>query len=266
MCFFVSLQCPGAEGTPALYASLCDWLCSIRLMYGRYGYDFHYSDERVNAAIVKNRGYYTYSRNIVGTDAVEKRILSDEGRIIINPIEPLNLPSEITNLLEIEFDSLVIEPFGRKEVYLTFPIEIGVFIAAKENIQVLDIFSLSPPKYSLYGPSNGGVITRWWNSDVYDSIPDVNRDIQGVMQLTIENTQREWIEVSRAVFEGYGMKIYFGDIVSMVTRLKIINQRLAETEFYDKPLTEGQNKALELYTARELHIVKRTYEMDWGVV
>ncbi|KQC04206.1 MAG: hypothetical protein APR53_03575 [Methanoculleus sp. SDB] len=235
-------------------------------MYGRYEYDYHYSDERIHAGIVRNRGYHTYTRKISGMDTVEKRILSDEGRIIVNPVEPLNLPSEITNLLEIEFDSLLIEPFGKKEIYLTFPIEIGVFIAAKKNIQVLDIFSFSPPKYSLYGPSNGGDITRWWHSDVFDSIPDVNRDLQGVMQLTIDNTHREWIEVSRAVFEGYGMKIYFGDIVSMVARLKIINRRLAETEFYDTPLTDVQSKALELYTARELHVVKRTYEMDWGVM
>ncbi|NYT05680.1 MAG: DUF432 domain-containing protein [Methanomicrobiales archaeon] len=235
-------------------------------MYGRFGYDYGYSDDSVTVGITPGKGFYCYSRTIAGGDSVQKRILSDAGRIIVNPVEPLNLPEEITNYLEIAFEPMIVEPFANKDVFLTFPVEIGIFVAAKKNIQVLDIFSLSPQKYSLYGPSSGGLITRWWHSEVFDAVPEVNHNILGIMQLTIENTTREWVELSRAVFEGYGMKIYYGGPVSMVARMKIMSPRLAETEFFDHSLVEGQKKALELYTARELHVVRRTCPMEWGMI
>ena len=42
--------------------------------------------------------------------------------------------------------------------------------------------------------------------------------------------------------------------------------KIAETDFSDSPLIPGQVKALELYTARELQIVKKSCTMEWGFV
>lgn len=235
-------------------------------MYGRYDYSYHYQNDEISLGIEKKGNFYRYFREIAGGDAVEKMLLSDSGRIIVNPVEPLNLPENITHFMEIEFPSVFIEPFSRQEIYLTFPIEIGVFVAAKKDIQVLDIFSFHPQKYSLYGTPSDGIVTRWHWSEVHEDLPELDHNKTGVLKLILVNNHREWVEVSRVVLDGNGMKIYHGDVVSMIARMKILTPKIAETDFTDTALLEGQMKSLELYMARELQIVKRSNTMEWGFV
>lgn len=234
-------------------------------MYGIYDYTFHYMSDTISIGIEKENNRYRYHREIPGERTVEKIIMSDSGNIIINPVEPLNLPHEITNFLEIQFDPIFIEPNSEKEIFLLFPLEIGVFINAKKDIEVLDIFSLVNQKYSLYGSPSEGIITRWAFSEIYPSIPEVDHNEQGILKLTITNSTKEWVEVSRAIFEGNGMKIYYGDLVSMIGRMKILSKKIAETEFYEQPLKSDQVKSFELFTARDIPVVKRSYTMEWGL-
>lgn len=240
-------------------------------MYGSFDYSFHYKNDVITVGIERNGEFYRYFRQFTGNKRIEKILLSNSGRIVVNPVEPLNLPQEVTKYLEISFDPIFIEPLGKKEFYLTFPIEIAVFVAAKNDIEVLDIFSLSTPKYSLYGPPNGGVITRWHHSRIFSSIPEIDHNREGILSFSIENGTKEWVQVSRAVFESYGMKIYYGTPeqgkpVSMMTRMRIATKMMADTEFFDKPLLEGMAKSVELHTARDIPTVKRFFTMEWGLV
>lgn len=233
-------------------------------MYGRYDYTFHYENDDISLGMEKIDGFNRYFRKIKDKSEHTKYLLSDAGRIIINPVEPLNLPDVITEYLEIEFDMVFLEPYGKKTIYLKFPIEIGVFAAAKKGIEVLDIFSFVKPKYSLYGTASEGLITRWTKSAIHTEIPVVDPSREGVVQLALDNNTKDWVDISRVVFEGVGMKIYYGDIVSMVARMHIFSGKNAETEFFDHPLANGMQKSIELYTARELNVVKRTMQMEWG--
>lgn len=235
-------------------------------MYGRYDYSYHFQNDEISFGIEKKGNFFRYFREIAGGEKVEKTLLSDFGRIIVNPVEPLNLPETITHFLEIEFPSVFIEPFSRKEIYLTFPIEIGVFVAAKKDIQVLDIFSFHPQKYSLYGTPSEGIVTRWHRSEVHENLPELDHHKTGVIKLILVNNHREWVEISRVVLDGNGMKLYYGEVVSMIARMKILTPKIAETDFTDTALLEGQMKSLELYVARELQIVKRSSTMEWGFV
>ena len=240
-------------------------------MFGSYGYSFEYSNHEISAGLVSEGPFFRYFREVSGSARVEKIISSDSGRIVINPVEPLNLPDEVTNFLEVEFEPIYLEPLGKKDIFLEFPVEIGVFIASKQDIEVLDIFSLESPKYSLYGPPNGGVITRWLWSPVYREIPELDHHRRGVLRLALENTCKEWQEISRVVLEGTLMKIYYGEVegkklVSMYGRVRILSKLVAETEFYDQPVAEGMNKSVEIYTAREIPGVRRSFPMEWGLV
>ncbi|RLI78597.1 hypothetical protein DRP05_06765 [Archaeoglobales archaeon] len=236
-------------------------------MYGVYDYDFKFENQEITVGVEKRGGFLRYFRSLKnGSDNVEKILASDTGKIIVNPVEPLNLPKEITNYLEIEFEPIVIEPNSYRKVYLKFPIEIGVFAATKKSIDILDIFSLNNQKYSLYGPPDSGVICRWYKSDVFAGIPKTEILKEGVIELNIQNTSHEWVEMRRIVFESYGMKIYYNDIVSMVAVVKIINRMVAETNFINKPIKDGMKKALELYTARRIPVVERKgFLMEWGL-
>lgn len=232
-------------------------------MFGRYKGIFHREDGDILVETERNAGLLTYRRRCEG-QTFERLLASKAGEIIINPVEPVNLPKEITNYLQIEFSPMLIEPGVTQTIYLKFPVEVGVFLEAPKNIEVLDVFGFGTQKYTLYGPPTSGVIARWYRSAVYAEIPPVECFCEGVMELSIHNASREWVEVSRAVFESTDMKIYYGDFVATTAAMKILTRTLAETDFIDAPLQPDMIKSIELYTARKIPVINRGYLMEWG--
>lgn len=234
-------------------------------MYGTYDLSFTYEKDGLDLSITPEDGAYLYRRTLNGQTKT-RTLLSSGGRLIINPVEPLNLPKEICQDLLVEFDPLSIEPGAEQKVYLTFPIEIGVFVAGRGNLELLDIFSWNSQKYTLYGSSEKGVIARWWPSTAHRSPPDLNPLKDGLLSLDIANTTREWVDISKVVLEGSAMKVYYGDLVSMQAWMRVLSTMVAETGFYDRPFHEGQKKAVELFTARGLAGVERQrFLMDRGL-
>ncbi len=209
--------------------------------------------------------FYRYLRE--NGDKIEKDISVEKGRLIINPVEPVNMPKNITNFMQIKFRKpFLAEPKSAVEVYATFPVEIAVFIAAKKSVGVVDIFSLQKPKYTLYGNPRNGIICRYWESDLYPEIPQVDKYREGVIKLRIVNSDDEWIELSNAVFNVYGMKIYYNEeIVYSSASVNIVSPKVAETRFIEQPLKEKMKKALELYTARRIAVTAIKFVMEWGL-
>nr|WP_230972225.1 DUF432 domain-containing protein [Archaeoglobus neptunius] len=187
--------------------------------------------------------------------------------MIVNPVEPVNLPKEITNFLQIRFRKpFVSEPKSTVEVYATFPIEIAVFVAAKKSVGLVDVFSMQRPKYTLYGNPREGIICRYWESDLHADVPSVDRYREGVIRLRIVNSDDEWIEISNAVFDIYGMKIFYDDeMVCSSASVNILSPKVAETRFTNKPLRDKMKKSLELYTARRISIAGVKFVMEWGL-
>jgi hypothetical protein len=219
-------------------------------------YDIPLRMEREFTLSVEERGENFVYRRESGDEIVEKMLLAGDGKLLVNPVEPLNKPKEITPLLLIEFQKpVVIEPGAKRKIFLKFPIEIGVFISGGKKLDVLDIFTIARQKYTLYGDVSTGKICRYWKSDVYPSIPEADPVREGILELRFENLSRGWVEVTRAVFNAYGMKIYYSDsMVSMRGNMRILGEGTAETYFSNSPLEKGMKKAVELYTARRLAI------------
>lgn len=234
-------------------------------MYGRYEIPFEYSDDTITLSITEDGDFFRYIRKIGEEEQEQKTLLTTENAVVaINPIEPVNLPKQITQYLEIEFTPVLIEPEGVKVVYLLFPIEIGVIVFGNKKMEAVDIFSFCPHKYSLYGPSAGGVITKYYASDIYSSPPESNRYCTGILRLEIQNKTLEWANISRTVLDGYSMKIYFGPYVSMLARMKILTATNAETEFIRNPAASEFQKAIEVYHTLNIAPIKRTFLMEWG--
>ena len=206
-------------------------------------------------------------RSVYADEKVEKILLADNGKLLINPVEPLNKPKELTSYLLIEFErTLVVEPGSTKSIFITYPIEIGVFIAGSNQFEIIDILTLAKQKFTLYGDPRSGVICKYWRSEVYSSIPSVDPLHEGVIELSITNTTTWWVEVTKAIFNAYGMKIYYNDnLVSMKATMKIMSGRSAETDFVDSPLENGMKKSLELYTVRRLPVVATKFVMEVGI-
>ena len=235
-------------------------------MFGHYTIPMEIATADISLAIEHDGGGFRY-RSVCNGSTVEKLLLTRAGTVLINPVEPLHRPKELTTTLLIELEkTLVVEPETTKTVFLTFPIEIGVFITTKENVEVLDIFTLQPQKFTLYGDPRTGVICKYWRSNVSATVPAVNPLREGVMQLRINNITSDWVNVNRAVFNAYNMKIYYNErLVAMRATMKILLRNLAETTFTDEPLEHGMAKSLELYTARKLQVPLTKFVMEAGL-
>jgi hypothetical protein len=233
-------------------------------MYGYYSYPFSVESGGIKIEVTEESGLYLYRRECCG-EVRENYIQPKEGRIIINPVEPVNLPSAVTSLLQIKFKNLVIEPQSVILIYLTFPVEIGVFLQTGKNIEVIDIFSVSKQKYSLYGSPTNGTIVRYHESNIHRGIPETDIFKEGVLSLTVVNSEKEIANLSHAVFDGWGMKLYYNDnSVSMVAEMNLLHNKTAETRFLSVPLIIGMNKSYEIYMSRKIPVMKKSFIMELG--
>jgi len=234
--------------------------------YGTHEIPVKIKNEKLYIDVEKTADNLIYKREYAG-EKIEKLILSSEARIHINPIEPVNLPKEITPYLLIEFEKpLIVGPRQTKDAFMTFPVEIGVYISDKRNFELIDILALAKKKFTLYGEPQNGVICKYWRSDVYTSEPLANSHYEGILNLHIKNISNKWQEVTKTVFNAYGMKIYYSEKqVSMRANMKILSDATAETDFIDSPLKKKMKKSLELYTLRKLPIVSAKYIMQEGI-
>ncbi|MFP4051498.1 MAG: DUF432 domain-containing protein [Thermoplasmata archaeon] len=220
-------------------------------MYGFHGADYEKSIDDLFLSIKQEDGKLKYHREI-GDDSIDKKLLNSDSKLIINPIEPLNLPKNITSNLLIEFDNpIIIPPKKKDKIYSTFPIEIGVFIKGSKDNSPLDIFSLSKSKYTLYGDIKTGSICKYWKSSSYDDIPDVDPIREGILSLNLYNSYSDHVEIHKVVFSAYGMKIYYDEnAVSMVSKMIIKSENISETNFINSGIYKNMNKSLEIYEQR----------------
>lgn len=228
---------------------------------------------------MKKAGEHWLYRRTFGSEEVEKLILGNDKHLLINPVEPLNTPKEITPNLLIDFEKPLLLGAGEKQqIFLTFPIEIGIFISEKnsKNLEILDVLSLVKQKFTLYGEVSNGVVCKYWKSSLYTASPTLDPLKEGVIELTLKNTSSEWAKVSKAVFNAYGMKLYYEGDVLMRARMDILSKNAAETSF-EMVFPEWGKKgaflkekgawkeALGIYGFRKLGLVPLKFYMGWGL-
>lgn len=237
------------------------------IMYGVRGIPGEITKDHLNIATSKSEGGLVYHREMVD-DMVEKNIFTDINDILICPIEPLNLPKKLTSSLLIEFEKpLVIGPGSKKRIYLTFPVEIGVFIPSDRSAMPLDMFTFTKQKFTLYGDVKTGSICKYWKSDIHNKPPRSDPAYEGVIELYLLNPGKRWVEVTKTVLNAYMMKIYYdASMVSMRARMKIISEDISETSFIDKPLRKGMRASKEVYTTQiKQTLTGQKFIMEGGI-
>jgi uncharacterized protein len=263
-------------------------------MYGSYDFPFFVEKEEISISMEKIEKLWMYKRTL-GAKKVEKLVLGEGKHITINPVEPVNTPKEITpNLLTeletintlkeitpnllIEFEkTLILAGGARKKIFLTFPIEIGVFILDKgnKNLQLLDVFTLVRQKFTLYGEVTNGMVCKRWKSEVYSVPPSLDPLKEGIIELTLKNTTSDWASVSKAVFSAFGMRLYYDFNVFMKAHMDIRSKNTAETgfeqqninaelkDYYPKDQSDLK-ESIEIYN-RKLDFVPMNFEMRFGL-
>jgi hypothetical protein len=225
-------------------------------VFGRYDYSLAIDKDGLKLGVERREGLFVYYRELAGRPREEKMLGPgpEDAKIVLHPVEPVSVPKQISSFLEIAFNPIIIGPSSRKTIFLTFPIEIGVFLESDAAVEVIDTFSLRPNKFSLYGTPKNGVITKWFRSRVFSEAPSLDMRNEGLLRLEIENITKEFATVSRAVFEGHGMVIYFDwEMVAMNARMTLKSSVVAETSFSVSMYREGMEKAIELLETQKFH-------------
>jgi hypothetical protein len=110
------------------------------------------------------------------------------------------------------------------------------------------------------------VITRYHESGIAGQIPGTDPFREGVMHLTIKNASRNWIEVSRGVFESTNMALFYDEIVGMTARMELFSSLVAETGIADRPFREGMKRSVGLSSGRKATFVEQKgFLMEHGV-
>jgi len=235
-------------------------------MFGYYDIPFTIEQEGIALSALKEGENFLYRRECLG-ESVEKILLAGPTKALLNPVEPVNRPKALASYLLIELEkTLQVEPKGTRNIFLTFPVEIAVFMPSNEEFEVIDAFTLARQKFTLYGDPKNGVICKYWKSSVYSTMPSPDPIREGFIELTVINTNSNWIEATRAVFNALGMKLYYNNkMVFMKANMNLRTGDSAETEFIDIPLKKGMKKSLEIYKPGKLSVVKPKFIMEFGL-
>jgi len=161
--------------------------------------------------------------------------------------------------------TLFIPPKENKIIYLRFPVEIGVIVKNGKNEKLVDVFAKNPPKYTLYGDVRTGTICRYYLSNLSLKVPKTDIGSEGVIEVSIRNQTNEWREISKLVFLGTLMKIYYSeDLVSMKALVKVTDDDMAETKFIDQPIRDGQKRAFETLPTKNKKMAPQRFVMEGG--
>lgn len=226
----------------------------------------HLEFEDVKVILHEHKGLLKYSRE--GKSRIERYIAySPDTYLLINPVEPVNLPKPITSYILLEFvEPIIMAPSSTVRVYSTFPVEIGVFIVNEKNSELLDVFSLVTQKYTLYGTPRSGVVCRYWQTRVSTELPEVNLLKEGVLKLKILNNSDYWVTINNLVLDVNDITIYYDDdYVSTSAQALVFSQVLAETSFTDEPLRERMSKSMTVRAQKRLPIIREKFVMEWGL-
>ncbi len=235
-------------------------------MFGVYKVPVKLEADDISLSIERTDAGLSYKRRCLDDD-LDQIVLTKANEVLLVPVEPVNKPNTLTKYLAIEFDKpVVVGPKVSEKIYLTFPVEIGVFLHEGKVYKNIDIMTLARQKLTFYGDGKTGHICKYWKSRVHDSCPEVNPLREGVLELNIVDNSTNWEKLSQVVFNAYNMKVFFNDkCVAMKAKMELKGEHLAETSFLDSPLEKGMQRAVDLYTPKKMVLTHTKFVMEGGL-
>ena len=138
---------------------------------------------------------------------------SKKGKVdlAVVPIRSIQMPEQLSRHIMVKLNSpLVIAPNSKVIHYLTMPIEVGVFTITKNISYLIDAFSLSLPKYALYGSTDLGYICRFHASSI-SPVMNAKQYEEAVVIMKFKNNTINWVTISKIVMDAYLVDLYIKD-------------------------------------------------------
>ncbi|MEM1856405.1 MAG: DUF432 domain-containing protein, partial [Candidatus Methanomethylicaceae archaeon] len=92
----------------------------------------------------------------------------------------------------------------------------------EENQILIDYFNPNPYKYALYGPAANGLICRFYKTNVYSNIPNIDL-WNAITKVIIENSSEDFYEIKNIVFPLLNTIIYIDDYGRAYTETIFLN-------------------------------------------
>ncbi|MDG6221365.1 MAG: DUF432 domain-containing protein, partial [Candidatus Thermoplasmatota archaeon] len=185
-----------------------------------------------------NEGRYTRTTN----GEIQHEAYVESGEVGVFPVSPLHTPSIIGKYIMAEFASPVyVSPRGAVTLYVSLPVEMGVFARSGRNYETIDIFSITKQKYALYGAPNEGFICRWASVFPARKPPETSFPEEALAKISFKNYMNRWAKVEKAVFPGEQARIFYGNgIMSYpLVDIAILNKGITKAKLYDQSFKEG---------------------------
>ncbi len=208
--------------------------------------------------------YYLYQRNTLTSEKAEFILPKKEiHSILIQPSEPFvrNLNSTFLMLKFLEPISLL--PYSKLVGFVDFPLNTSIFVI-DNKFEHIDIFSIAPTKLALYGNPHNGIICRYWETSFKPSKPFQKPFETGILELTLTNPTSSNVIVSKLVLNFSFIEIFYNSLACIsAASVKVISDKLAETEFIQPDVPKEFQKSIDLIPTKILSSSK--FLMEFGL-
>jgi len=181
---------------------------------------------------------FSYFRKDSEGKVIEKMIptKSNDVKIELAPIRPLNHPARRTGYVFLKFDKeIFLSENSAASIFVHCPIEIGIFLVHNSHRDSLDWITCNPvnSRFGLYGPPDTGTLCKYAEvslaTDYHDSIPY----IEGVMKIVLENTLSTGQTVSKVIFPITDNSLFYEDSKTIIDGIKVTMRKRAVVSIAD---------------------------------
>jgi uncharacterized protein len=175
---------------------------------------------------------FSYFREDSEGKIIEKIIpvKSNDVKIKLVPIPPLNHPAKRTNYVFLKLDKEIhLGENSAASIFVHCPIEIGIFLIYGDNHEPLDWVTCNPlnSRFGLYGSPDTGKLCKYAEVSLATDYDDSVSYVNAVMHIVIENTLSFAQTISKVIFPITDNNLYYKDSRSIIDGIKIIMKKRA---------------------------------------
>jgi hypothetical protein len=172
-------------------------------------------------------------------DNISEKIIpskSNEIKVELAPIRPLNHPARRTGYVFLKFDKdIFLSEESAASVFVHCPIEIGIFLIHDSHRDSLDWVTCDPgnSRFGLYGPPDSGTLCKYADVSMAKDMDDSTPYINGVMKVVIENKLNLGQSVNKVIFPITDNSIYYSDSKAIIDGIKVTMKKRAVVSIAD---------------------------------
>jgi hypothetical protein len=188
---------------------------------------------------------FSYFRRDSEGKIIEKMIpvKSNELKVELAPIRPLNHPARRTGHVFLKFDKeIYLSQNSAASIFVHCPIEIGIFLVSNSKKESLDWITCNPlnSRFGLYGSPDTGTLCKYAEVTLANDYSDSTPYVDGVMKVVVENNLDFGKTVSKVVFPITDNSLYYEDSKSIIDGIKVTLKKRAVVNIADVQIDSVQ--------------------------